>query len=480
MATNPKPTTVPLWDTSQSNLVVPSGGQISQGWVLAQVPPSYTFNYLDYWNGQWDQFVDSLFSDGGNAAGMAVGNMDLSSPAATSQIPIAKFRDYGNNIRALIDHNGYRMGQVTEKDEHWSDTNTILAYPLTSAVPGSATAGGWGATSGVWSTAATTTSGLLLLSLDGVVPAGAIITSIVFGFSRAASGDSLTFTYFTNVTGGGNTTRASKTITGASGVGSYQTTDLAVSPTSGSMPQQCGFGGGSSATESLLIVNATTTGGASLYNVTITYYMPTGWTMGLTTVGSSSSGDSIAPADPQSGLNHRGIRLFGSAISGVAGAATLTTKAAETYADSNCAYAMEFYLKVGTFNDGSAHRLFRAGVTQATSGNFIGLYNDNTLTNWQLNIAGTNFDSGIAINAFAFLIRIEILGANVNVGGASPLIRLYINGTKTNEVTAGSISADKISPSFSAATNGTTGGPYDITIGRLRRVWNHNLAGVNL
>jgi hypothetical protein len=56
----PKPSSLPDWDTSLSNLAAPSGGQIASGWTIDQVPPSNWFNWWMNLVGQWSDYLNDF------------------------------------------------------------------------------------------------------------------------------------------------------------------------------------------------------------------------------------------------------------------------------------------------------------------------------------------------------------------------------------------------------------------------------------
>lgn len=396
--------------------------------------------------------------------------------AETNVAPQVLNRDHLGNTRSVIDHNGYRMGQVSEISDDWCTGYITTSLPLAAANP---VGGTWTFGDGLWG--ASGAFGSLVIPLDGSIPVGAIVTSILCKAVRSNATDVSSF-FYTQKEPGNRLDLASKSITTGFG---HITIDVLVSPTTGHGPLQLGgfhaFGGFPDM--SFIQFDSVHTSSAILEAIKVTYYLPPpGWTWTQATANASSStpGDSLVPAEPSATINQRGVQLIGVA-DGISGSSVLTPQW-ETFFDKNCAYVLETMVATGTITDASAHRLFMVGVQNNNGGaadRFVTLYNDNTFANWQLQVVGTstvNTDTGVAIAAnTAYRLRLEMFGSAVNSSG-NVKIRLFINGAKVAEVTSATLpAADKIRPFLRAATNGTTGGPYDITIGRLRRVWNHLL-----
>jgi hypothetical protein len=481
MTTQAKPSDTFRWANVGGSIVVPPSGKKDVGHVTAERPPAQYENYLKNGAYQWHNFVDAFFSNGGNGNGLAIGHTDLGNDAEATVTPIALHRDYVGNARSLVDHNGYRMGEVSELDEAWQSAPVTIQVPMGNF---QSVGGTWSFTSNFWQN---TASGTLSCSLSDLVPPNAVITSIVWSFNKSTAGDTIGFDYQTYLNGTG-TSRVFKSINTGTG---NATTDQMVSPTSGQGPQQIGFGGVPAAAcdDTVLQVSTTETTTIKLFGCRITYVIPSpNWTYSQATLGASASGDAVSLVDPQSGLNQRGVRLVGAAISANAGNSVLAGPW-DAWLDDNLAYVAEFMVKTGTITDGSAHRLFRLGVQHNHAGAldwFAALYSDATFANWQLQVvdgAGTtNTDSGVAIAASTvYRVRIEIFGGSTSSAGAGHArIRLFLNGAKVADVTSNTFTADKIRSYFKVATSSATGGPYDVTIGRVRRCWNHLLAGDNL
>lgn len=473
-----KPASLATWDSGSVNLIAPGGGHQANGWALSEVPTSTEMNGWQQIVGLWTKFENALFTDGGGAIGV----QDVGNTAEAALVPLQKYRDFLSNTRSLVDHNGYRMGQVSEIDEHWATEPQTFMYPIVAGLPQSGT---WTNT-GNWSQ---TASGQIYFSLGELVPEGAIITNIVFQYNRTTAGDSQTF-ILQSFTNGTPTILASKTIAAGTGVSS---TDLASSPTAGTLPRVIT----TTPNDYVLAISSTITTSFNLYGIRITYIMPPkGWAWtGITTNLSTGAtlGDKFTVVDPQSGLNHRGINLSSTVVSATAGGSLMapgspSTSGWETFIDDTSSYVLEFMIRTGVITDGSAHRLFKFGIQHNHAGStdwFATLYTDNTFANWQFQIidgAGTsNNDTGVAVAAnTVYRVRLEVQGGLVSSAGTGKaLMRCSINGT-TVSLTSLTFTNDKIRPYFLVGTNGTTGGPYDCTIGRVRRCWNHRQSGDNL
>ena len=458
-----KPGVLPVWATGGA-IATPSGGKQSLGWVTGERPPAQYLNWYQNLVYIWVLFISGFFTNNGSATG----NADIGNTVETSTVPVILARDYLQNRRALIDHNGFRMGQNTELDEVWNSAPVTANVPVSIGIPNS---GSWAWNGVGWQA---TTAGGLAFSLGGIVPPNAFITAINVKIQRGTTTD-VTSIFLLGALSGGNTTQLSKSVAAGTGV---STVALFTTPGAGHAPFQVNA---ANFDDLIVLVNASTVAvSASVYQVQVVYTMPPpGWTaVGNTTdiVAGSVAGDQIVMVDAQSGLNQRGVQLFTTANT-AAGQMVLASNF-ETYIDTTTVYQTEFMLKTGVITDGSNQRAFFAGV-KSSGGVFVGLYNDFSLANWQLRIAAANTTTTVAVAAATvYRVRIEIYGTTMNSSG-TPKIRLYINGVKVAEVNT-ALAADKFQPFFSAGTQSGAGGPYDFTIGRLRRCWNHVSSGDNL
>lgn len=476
-----KPVSLPTWDSTLTNLIPPTAGHQTSGYAVNEVPTSTELNGELNLLGQWAAFLSNFMAN----AGSAQGNADLGNTVESSLIPVFANRDYLQNLRSLVDHNGYRMGQVSELDEPWNAAPVTIVLPMEAGAP-LVNPQNWtyqGPPS-FWqySNASGVTSGELTISLQGVVPQGALITGLILECNRLNTSDTAGVAITTTaVNAASRTTIVSKTILTGTAAGNANI-DLSAAPATGHLPFQMPS---VTALDNVAIsLQCTDTAASTIkfFGVRVTYISPPpGWTaIGNTTniVAGSTSGDQFAAVDPQSGLNQRGMQLLSTANAGAAAGLLALTSNFETYLDTSTVYVEEFMLKTGVITDGSAARVFFAGI-KGSGGVFVGLYNDATLPNWQVRIGVTNTNTtSVVVAATAYRVRIEIYGTTMNSSG-TPKIRLYINGAKVAEVNT-ALAADKFQPFFSAGTSGTAGGPYDFTVGRLRRAWNHLASGDNL
>lgn len=145
--------------------------------------------------------------------------------------------------------------------------------------------------------------------------------------------------------------------------------------------------------------------------------------------------------------------------------------------------------RTGTISDTVNARSFKLGVQNANAGandRFIYFFNEKTTANWQLRIVGSTLldkDTGIAIAANTpYRMRLEILGGSVSSAGANAFrIRGFINGANVVDIPSTTLlAADMIRPFFAAGVTATGSGAYDFSVGRVRRVWNHQKSSDSL
>lgn len=474
-----KPSTLPRWANVGGAIVVPSSGKLDVGWVSAERPPAQYLNWYQNLVYLWVVFLDAFFTNGGAATGA----IDLGNAAEATITPLVTWRDYNQKRRAVIDHNGYRMGQVSEIDECWDLRPITVTLPLaagiiTAGAPTMPSKGQWKFTAA---------SQEVTIPISGIVPEGALITNVVVYYVRTTGTDN--FQMVVEVadidTGDGTATSVGLTTinsgTGAASVDLFAAGGpffLAM----GNPSTQLGH-------TSLRITTSAVTTADWITEVEVTYVVPPyGWTpkYTTTTLGTKIGGDQIAYVDPDANINQRSMKIIGQVLGGVTSSMELFGPF-ECFHNSDCAYAMEFMLRTGTISDASNARLFAAGIQNNNAGalnRFIYLFNSGTTANWQLRVVGSSTadtDTGVAIAAnTTYRVRLEIYGTSVNSSGNTK-IRLYINGTKVAEVNSSTLpAADMIRPYFKAGTTGGAGGPYDFRVGRVRRCWNHLLTSDNL
>ena len=482
-----KPTSVPTWATDTNytggveagtpTKVAPTAGRQAEGWEPAAKPPAQEFKWRKKLVYLWTLFLNQLFTDGGGATG----NLDVGVTAEANLVPLAKYRDYLTKIRSTVDHNGYRMGQVSELDEDWRSRPITVTHPISA---GEASNGAFSfavaGSEGLWRTP---TASTVRFSLGTLIPQNAIITAVEVNYERGTAGDSTTIAILSDANG--NVCAFTDTTSTGS-----QTVNIIASATSGHGPLQHLDANGLAGGWSVIAVGTTVTVFLLVRRVRVTYLLPPvgwDWTQLTTNVpGTATTGDEIASVDPQSGFNHRAMKITGKAVTAIAGSSVLAG-AFEAFHNSDCAYVLEFMLKTGTITDGTDKRLFAAGIQNNNAGalnRFVYFYTDETFANWQLRVVGSSTadtTTGVAVAAATvYRMRLEIYGSAVNSSGNTK-IRAFINGVLVVEVNSTTLpAADMIRPYFKVGTNGTTGGPYDCTIGRVRRVWNHLLTPDNL
>jgi len=481
-----KPTTIPRWANSGGAITVPSSGKQDVGWLTGERPPAQYKNWLANQAWKWHKFVDALFTDGGNSDGIAAGNADQQNTAEANVVPLFKWRDYLGKIRSLVDHNGYRMGQVSEIDEHWGLSAQSINLPLSA---GLIVTGTPAFTNGRWNFTANSQS--VIFSLSGHVPNGAIITNVVVRHNRTTTSDSQQFILELGAQTGGSATTPSPQVTTNVTTGTGDTTTDLLSGGKSLVVGIPTIVGGLDGNLQIRYQQTAVTTSCTIDDIEVTYVVPpAGWSASYKAANTSSAatGDAIAYVDPDANVNHRTVKLTGKVVDSVQGAMELFGPW-EAFMNADLAYAAEFMIRTGTISDGSNARQFALGIQNNNAGGlnrFVYLFNQNTTANWQLRVVGsstTDTDTGVAIAAnTTYRVRIEILGANVSSAGANTFrIRCFINGTLVANVTDATLpTADMIRPYLKAGTSGTAGGPYDVRVGRMRRAFNHLLTADNL
>lgn len=266
------------------------------------------------------------------------------SPAETNMLPLIVNRDYRGNNRSLIDHNGYRMGEVSEIDENWklAGTRTVRFSAAPFDYIG-VTAPNTGATMRL------AEEGYQANAVIGPLPAGATITSLVVQYGRFSgvvqfslddhSPGSIGLLFVNRI--------VEKTISTGTG---NATTDLAVSPSSGGLPYTVNA-------QSKLTINGLGNGFADVTGdrgfiveaFLVTYIMdPPGWAWTpSSSVGALPQFNRFAMRryqDPTAalGLNQRSVNIaspFKTAQPGEEG--SLTTEGYEAFMDANICYVQE-------------------------------------------------------------------------------------------------------------------------------------------
>lgn len=408
----------------------------------------------------------------------ASGQVTSVASAETSVAPLAVNRDFQSHNRSLVDHNGYRMGQVTEIDETWrrASTQTIQhshASAVHARVPNTISGGVDGGAGDVLILSSATSGEPFSWDLNSLRP-GNTVTAIQVPVNRADAGNDFTVR-FVDQTGTSGTTFVAN-VRSNSGTGN-STLSLAGSLLPWTL----------AANHHVVmdVASSTAPGLATLFSSILTVIVdPEGWLW--TTTQNGSNGSRRQYLDPTADINQRQLQLIGlgSAQTGV-----MTLEAYECFLNADVAYTMEWMMRTGTISDASNTRQFALGVqnNNAGAGNrFVYFFNQGTTANWQLRVQGSagagDTDTGVAITAnTVYRMRLEILGANVSSAGTGNFrVRGFINGNKVGDVVVSSLpTADLIRPYFLVGSVGA-GGPYDYSVGRVRRVWNHRASGDSL
>jgi hypothetical protein len=112
-------------------VVEPTSGQKDSGWDEGQDPPAGYFNWLHFRTFEWCQYVND---------GDLRGKHTIRAVDETTYAPLLAGLDPSTGaIVSTIDHNGYRLGQITEWDEHWRTTGTTEPPAWTWTPTGGAT-----------------------------------------------------------------------------------------------------------------------------------------------------------------------------------------------------------------------------------------------------------------------------------------------------------------------------------------------------
>lgn len=385
--------------------------------------------------------------------------------------PLLQFRSSNGKMRTLIDHSGYRMGQVTEIDENWRRGSTqFRRVALASASHDSAPAS--------YSSGVDTTGG------QGIV------------LRSAASGEPFSWD-FNWLRVGMTVTAVNAVLTRASGTSNFtfqviDTSGFGVQTSVGTGTSNSGTGNSTLAVLTnpwtvlsghilaMWVASTTISANEQVRAAEVTVIEdPEGWLWVPSNNGASSCQRNYV--DPNANINQRGLKLIGQGSGAQVG--HMVTEAYECFMNADVAFVQEWILRTGTITDASNTRLFFVGVQNNNGGSGnrdVGFFNQNTTANWQIRVTGsstTDTDTGVAIAAnTTYRMRLEILGSNVSSATAGSFrIRGFINGTKVVDVTNANLpTADMIRPFIKSDTT-ATGGPYDFTIGRLRRCWNHLL-----
>ena len=407
--------------------------------------------------------------------------------ANSDVVPLVTYRDFGTNPRSLVDHNGYRMGQVTEISDDWSElrARTLRVSPSAAAFAvGSGTAGGWitGPAALDFNSSAV---GTYDLALSGV-PDGAFITGVTV-YGLAGDGTStFTATLQSVDESGSQTTIVANHRTG----NSVFSLSLGTSPSAGALPFY--YDAGSTTPSSLnlqMAVSGSVGAPTSVFQIEIDYVtMPASWQLLVSTAGGGSNGFVTVSTSTDSNLRQRSLALSsGTGVNRYIFARPLNYN--ETF-DDNSTYVVEYMLRTATIDDGAHGCVLRANLVDDGLGasQAFGIYWDHSLTNWRFQVEAnintgiadsvtSSADTGVAVASnTTYRVRLEFQGANVvGLSSGQAELRCYINGAPVASFASITWSNPDLRPHFEVYSN-TTGGPYQMNVGRVRRVWNHLLS----
>lgn len=424
------------------------------------------------------------------------------SAAEGTTTPTTVYRDWNLKRRSTVDHNGYRMGQVTEADERWNvPTTRAWCYNVIANAKATGTGGGYVVATPFFGGIQFTASGQNFQMLITPQTHGSFsIVSAAASINRSNGTDSVAV--------GVEISTPAPTAASPTGVHGLTFTQATSSSGTGDVILDLavvgGVAGGVSdyvvSSNTTMAINAATVGTPSgtntLYAVSLTVVVdPPGWAyvpdFVVLATGLPAPIVKRAFDGPSVNINQASFRFAVAAFTTpAAGIGRMVTEQYECFLNADVAYVQEWMMRTGTIAGGANIRTFALGVQSnnaAAENRFIYFFNQNTTTNWQLRVVGsatTDNDTGVAIAAnTTYRMRLEILGANVSTAGASSFrIRGYINGVKVVDVIDATFPvADMIRPYFHAGcTAAGATAAYGYNVGRVRRAWNHLLDGDNL
>jgi hypothetical protein len=393
--------------------------------------------------------------------------------------PVTRWRDWQQNIRALIDHHGYPGGQISTRDENWFVGVVPINLDPTTGYNGAGTPSlGNAAPLGV--TFLTSGDGWII-PLSAAIPVGGIVKSLTVWYTSTSSANQITATVDSIALATGVLTTQVSRLAVTASPGSFSF-DVMVTPSSGHGPVI------SSSTKKLdLVLQATTIISSKLitvYALQLTVVAPPqGWAYVGNTTDLLSVGDSVEFAEPVSGLNQRHAHLTTAATGSVTGQSVLTG-ANEVFVDADLAHSTEFIIKTGTVIDGG-NALLMSVIIRLSNGDHWGLERRAGDANWQLKMSDDSNDQWINTGvAFAsntvYRVKYEFEGANRN-STSTPKVRMWINNALVATATAlGTITPHEAGLVVQALAQTVSTGPYDVRVGRVRRVWNHLASGDNV
>lgn len=461
------PTTLPVLSTNNGSVATIHGLVNAALFMVGQA----------IWKGS-KNFTPTAANNFGAYSPPAVGIDGLfDSQAETTFSSTTRWRDWQQNTRFLVDHQGFPGGTISVKDEHWVvPARAVLHFDPTTGYkiagsPAQQIVSPFGVT-----LAATNDNWFVPIA----VPIGAVITSLFVFYISTNAGNQLNAALeVTNLASGLTAAQVIRIVT-TTPANTHLASDIMVTPSSGHGPKM------SRVSEKLgVAVDASSivAGTIIVYDIQATCtLLPAGWTPFLNTVDLLTNGDAIVVSDPIAGFNQRHVQLTAVPSGGTSGLAELDSTL-EVFVDSDLAHSTEFMVRTGTVVDGGNTASFVAQFITQSNGQW-GLERQAGNANWKLRLVddvnSQLIDTGVAFSSnTVYRIKYEFQGANRNSSGAART-RMWINGTLVATATAlSTLSADVAGMTLILGA-GVGGGPYDIRVGRVHRAWNHVAAGDNV
>lgn len=387
--------------------------------------------------------------------------------------PITRYRDHQQNIRYLVDHNGYPGGQLSIIEENWADESATVHVEPTAGfkTAGSPTI----KTTGSFAVQLLATGDAWAVPLN--IPYNAIIKEITVFYASGNAANTVTATLNTISVGlGGFAPQVAKTITTLTTLA--QSFTVMATPTSGHGPKQV-----NTAERLQLAFSCTITGGSvDIKDIQVTYALPPpNWRLGTASnVDDVTAGDNVTFDGPVAGFNQRSFHP----VARGTGSQFDLIRVDEVYVDDNLCHVAEFSLLTGTVVDGPNQMLVFLGM-ELSSGDSWALNRLPGAANWhavvQDDLGDQDVDTGVSFaNSTLYRFKLDFQGKNRNSSGAGRL-RVWINGALAATVpVTGGFTPNPAHLHFQVSAQGTSNGPYDLRIGRVRQVWNHRAAGDNV
>jgi len=412
------------------------------------------------------------------------------SPGESTTTPITVWRSWNLKRRSVIDHNGYRMGAVTELDEAWCVPATRTWCYTTF---GAALVGGAG---GGFNIAADKEA--LTLNATGQIYGIGLVPQTEKGFSLLIMAANVNRTVGTDFIRYRVYARTSVPLL------KNQIMFIDNDGVTGNVVHSIPFGGsinqlsiqqGQSLEVTMEAVPVTGVNQISLITMQV-IVDPPGWIFtGLLSTELVTPGPAVErtySSSPTASLNQACFSLLTPGSASFSGVKAMTTELYECLMNGNVSYVQEWMVNLQAITAAVNNRNFALGVQNNDGGagtSFIYFFNSNTTANWQLRVVGigglstVDTDTGVAVaQNTTYRMRLEINGANTSTSGVGSFrIRGYLNGVKVADVISAALPLnDVIRPYFHIGNTSLNGGPFNYSVGRVRRVFNHLLDGDNL